>query len=252
MKTDTITEIKSALDAIWQKGDIMVQKELQVGDELEFNGKTYKVVPEVRTATCKGCAFKDAPLCLSESSNCIADGFIFEEVKDVPRRHIELGVVKVEGDKVTFKIIAQTHRNEDFCQQTELDIFEASNKIVLKSRNTPEWRDDESTLFCRGYILSKDNIEIVCTTSEFSRISEAINEYNITDGKGYEKPWPCDGDRYFYIASYGNVVCEEFRDGSFFDTNCKAYGNFFRTREEAEAAANKIKALFKEISGRKK
>lgn len=229
----------------------MEQKELQVGDELEFNGKTYKVVPEVNTATCKGCAFKDVPLCPSESSNCIVAGFIFEEVKDVPCRHIELGVVKVEGDKVTFKIIAQTHRNEDFCQQTELDIFEASNKIVLKSRNIPEWRDNESTLFCRGYILGKDSIEIVCTTAEFAKISEAVNEYNITDGKGYEKPWPQWDDRYFFVSERGKVDSNCFEEREF-DYNLKEIGNFFRTEDEAEAAAEKIKALFKKMAERKK
>ncbi len=250
MKTDTITKIKSALDAIWQEGDFMAQKELQVGYELEFNGKTYRVEPEVEKCTCIGCDLYDDGERLCGDRFPCGDRFILKEIKEMTR-HIELGVVKVEGNKVTFKIIEQTHRNEDFCQQTELDIFKASNEIVLKSRNAPEWRGNNSTLFCRGYILGKDNIEIVCTTSEFARISEAVNEYNITDGKGYENLWPKNGDMYFYVYSNGIVETARF-DEVEFDISHKNCGNFFRTEEEAVAAAGKVKTLFKKIAERVK
>lgn len=249
MKTDTITEIKSVLNAIWQKGDIMEQKELQIGNKIEFMGKKYRAESEEKTNSCVGCAFYGPSPCPVDG-NCITGSLIFKEIKETSR-HIELGVVKVEGNNVTFKIIEQTHRNEDFCQQTELDIFKASNEIVLKSRNTPGWRGNSSTLFCRGYMLGKDSIEIVCTTAEFAKISEAVNEYNITDGKGYEKPWPQWDDRYFFVSERGKVdsTCFEERE---FDYNLKEIGNFFRTREEAEAAAEKIKALFKKMAERKK
>lgn len=113
-------------------------------------------------------------------------------------------MVKVEGDKVTFKIIEQTHKRKEFCQQIDRNIFTASsniftasNEIKLGSKDIPEWIGNSSLLFCRGFFSDKDNIEIVCTTSEFALISEAINEYNSTDGKGYEKPWPQKGDEFF-------------------------------------------------------
>ena len=35
MKTDTITEINSTLNAIWQKGDIMAQRKLRILDQFE-------------------------------------------------------------------------------------------------------------------------------------------------------------------------------------------------------------------------
>lgn len=227
----------------------MEQKILKVGDVIEFNGKKYRAESEPPNRGCRGCVFGDAPSCPIQE-DCNTNSVILKEVKETPRRHIELGVVKVEGDKVTFRIVEQTHRRKNFSQQTNLDIFKASNGIKLGSRHLPEWIGDNSPLFCRGFISSKDNIEIVCTTSEFARISEAVAEYNASNGKGYEKPWPQKGDRYFYVASYGVVEGGEFYDWSLFDNGCKAYGNTFRTEEEAEAAADKIKALLKELAAK--
>ena len=195
----------------------MEQKILKVGDTIEFNGRKYR----------------------AES-----------EAKETPRRHIELGVVRDEGNWVMFKIVEQTHRGNEFCQQTAPDTFKASNGIELVSVSSPAW-EGANRLYCCGFCSNKDNIEIVCTTSEFALISEAVNEYNSTDGKGYEKSWPQNGDGYFYIASRGRIEYTEFTDEPF-DTDCKAYGNFFRTEEEAMSAAEKVKALFKELAGRVK
>lgn len=164
-----------------------------------------------------------------------------------PSRHIELGVVKVEGDNVTFKIIEQTHKRKEFCQQLDRNIFKASNEIKLGSKDIPEWIGDSSLLFCRGFFSDKDNIEIVCTISEFARISEAVNEYNTTDGKGYEKPWPQKGDQYFYILEDGVIYSIVFRDDEY-DRSRQDYGNFFRTEQEALAARNKIEILLKALN----
>ena len=231
-----------------EKETKMEQKILKVGDVIEFNGKKYRAESAPQNRGCRGCVFGDAPSCPIQE-DCNTNSVILKEVKETPR-HIELGVVKVEGDKVTFKIIEQTHKRKEFCQQIERNIFKASNEIKLGSRDVPEWRGDSSLLFCRGFSSDKDNIEIVCTTSEFTKISEAITEYNATDGKGYEKSWPQKGDRYFYVASYGVVEGGEFCDWSLFDNGCKAYGNIFRTEEEAVAAADKIKALLKELAAK--
>ncbi|WP_337746998.1 hypothetical protein [Victivallis vadensis] len=188
---------------------------LKVGDVIEFNGKKYR----------------------AES-----------EVKETPRRHIELGVVRHEGNWVIFKIVEQTHRGNEFCQQTAPDTFKASNGIELASVSSPAW-GGANRLYCCGFLSDKDSIEIVCTTSEFAKISEAVSEYNITDGKGYEKPWPQTGDRYFFISgdiTPGNLI---FTDCAF-DHNCQTCCNIFRTYEEAVAAADKIKALLKELAAK--
>lgn len=219
-------------------------KLLKAGDVIEVEGKRYKAVLDDMVETCKDCAFRSNSLCHAESSNCFTGGFIFEEVKEPPR-HIELGVLRNEGNWVIFEIVEQTHRGNEFCQQTAPDTFKASNGIELASISSPAW-EGTNRLYCCGICSNKDNLDIVCTTSEFAKICEAITEYNTTDGKGYEKPWPQKGDQYFYILDNGAVHSRIFY-GDKYDHDMQDYGNFFRTEEEAIEARDKIKVLLNEL-----
>ena len=161
-----------------------------------------------------------------------------------PKRHIELAVVKVEGDKVTFRIVEQTHRCDGFSRQANTDEFKAVNGIGLLSYSVPEWLPLDSALYCRGKGNAQDLCEITCTAVEFAQICEAVAEYNATDGRGYEKPWPQVEGKYFCIATDGRVDLFRF-DGNEFDCKMQAFGNFFRTEAEAKAALERVKQALK-------
>lgn len=160
------------------------------------------------------------------------------------KRHIGLSVVGVEGDKVTFRIVEQTHRCDGFSRQDHPRVFKAANGFQLKSCADQEWTGNTSTLYCRGFKRSNDNVELTCTAIEFSRICEAVAEYNATDGRGYEKQWPKKGDKYCYITAAGSVDRLTF-DGYEFDRKMQGFGNFFRTKEEAKAALERVKQALK-------
>lgn len=153
-------------------------------------------------------------------------------------------MVKVEGDKVTFRIVEQTHRRDGFSRQDHPRDFKAANGFNLRSAGVPEWLPLDSALYCRGNGKVQDLCEITCTASEFAKISEAVAEYNATDGRGYEKPWPKKGDKYCYITAAGSVDRLTF-DGYDFDSKMQSFGNFFRTKEEAEAAIERVKQALK-------
>lgn len=161
------------------------------------------------------------------------------------KRHIELSVVMVEDDEVTFKIVEQTHRNGEFSQQNNPHTFTAANGFQLRSAARPGWGSDTSALYCRGFERNDDNFEIVCSAIEFAQISEAVAEYNATDGRGYEKPWPQEGDRYFYVTEAGEVDFHVFYVGASHGHNMQAFGNFFRTEAEAKAALERVKQVLK-------
>lgn len=223
-----------------------MEKILKVGDEIEFNGKKYRAESEAKSGSCRGCAFEDAPSCPIQEG-CSTNSVILKEVKETPR-HLELGVVKVEGDNVTFRIVEQTHRLNKFSQQGK--VFRAFNGFSIGSSAYPAWGIDASDmLWVRGDESDKDNTELHCSVAKFAIVYEAITEYNATGGKGYEKPWPQWDDRYFFVSERGKVdsTCFEERE---FDYNLKEIGNFFRTSQEAEAAADKIKALLKELAAK--
>ena len=195
-----------------------------------------------------------AELDLAVFGGCLSFGWYWATVEEdapapveppePPKRHIELAVVKVEGDKVTFRIVEQTHRRNDFSQQAMSRKFNSSNGIALSSFDQPCWDAAFATLFCCGNNKNKDNLEITCTAVEFAQICEAVAEYNDTDGRGYEKPWPSVGDKYFCIAAEGKVDRLTF-DGYEFDRKMQGFGNFFRTKEEAKAALERVRQALK-------
>lgn len=223
-----------------------MEKILKVGDEIEFNGKKYRAESEAKSGSCIGCAFEDAPSCPIQEG-CSTNSVILKDVKETPR-HLELGVVKVEGDNVTFRIVEQTHRLNKFSQQGK--VFRAFNGFSIGSSAYPAWGAAVSDmLWVRGDESDKDNTELHCSVAKFAIVCEAIAEYNASNGKGYEKPWPKNGDMYFYVYSNGIVETARF-DEVEFDISHKNCGNFFRTEEEAVAAADKIKALLKELAAK--
>lgn len=164
-----------------------------------------------------------------------------KETKMEEKRHIALEVIKVNNDRVTFKIAKQTHRRENFCKYG--DHFEAKNGITLSSVSYPSsvWNDPYE-IDLRGEDREFDNEEIVVSTYKFALICEAITEYNKTNGEGYEKLHPKDGEPYYYISSSGEIVKETYRHKSF-DKKAYSFGNFFRTYKEAEKALENIKKM---------
>ena len=158
------------------------------------------------------------------------------------KRHIELAVVKVEGDQVTFRIAEQTHREHNFTANGRK--FKSSCGVLLNSLSSPEYNCGCTTLYVRGYATCMDDQEITVSLFNFARIMEAVTEYNDTEGQVYEKPWPQDGDKYFYILSTGFISCTSF-DNPPIDDARREFGNFFRTREESEAALERVKKALK-------
>lgn len=160
------------------------------------------------------------------------------------KRHIEIEVVKVNDNEVIFKISKQTHREYEFCQQSNLNRFFASNGYKLISYYLPSFNSETHELFCQGELVNYDDKEVDCNLEDFAKICEAITEYNTTDGKGYEKPWPKLNDKYYIVSNCGEVLQYNF-DGCNIDLELKNIGNFYRTFDEASKVAEKVKLLFK-------
>lgn len=157
------------------------------------------------------------------------------------KRHIELRVVKVNGDYVTFQIADQTHRGKTFSQDGAF--FKAKNGLWLASADKESFKC-ENVIFVRSDNKKFDDANIACTVYDFANVMEAVAEYNETDGRGYEKPWPQYRDKYFCIQSTGHVTSTDY-DNHPIDNDRREFGNFFRTREKAEAALERVKKALK-------
>lgn len=154
------------------------------------------------------------------------------------RRHIEIAVDAVKGGKVTFRIMEQTHRCDDFT--TKGPGFKSRSGYLLISKSCPVADACTDGLFVRGWLRLKDDTKVTVNLETFARIMEAVTEYNLTNGTGYEKPWPQYGDKYFCINSTGFISYTNY-DNYQIDNDRREFGNFFRTCEEAEAALERVK-----------
>ena len=115
---------------------------------------------------------------------------------------------------------------------------------MLNSLSSPEYNCGCTTLYVRGYATCMDDQEITVSLFNFARIMEAVTEYNDTEWQVYEKPWPQYMDEYFCIKSTGYVTSTDY-DNNQKDNDRREFGNFFRTREEAEAALERVKKALK-------
>ena len=159
------------------------------------------------------------------------------------KRHIEISVVKVENNEVIFRISKQTHFGEQFSQKNDPRMFCATNGINLISKNCTRWERSVNTLFCYGEYNIEDDTSR-CFFSEFAKIMEAISEYNETDGIGYKNIWPNNNDKYFFVDCDANVRSMIYNNDNLSKT-MNNIGNCFRTKEEAEAIANRVKKALK-------
>ncbi len=159
------------------------------------------------------------------------------------KRHLELAVVAIKNDIVTFKVADQFYDENEFCEQHNKSEFKAKNGVAICLSEKLKWdRNNKILSLRRLHDIVKVEETIKCYVHHFAYIMEAVNEYNETDGKGYEKKFPEEGDNFYFITSKMTVSLGEFgssMDG--YEFKMRDAGNCFLTREEAEAALERVK-----------
>lgn len=169
------------------------------------------------------------------------------ESKEVDKmeRYLELHVTQVDDNEVSFKINRQYHRGDDFC--TAGDEFEASNGVMLISESVPGFFVSDDTLVFNvcGDAPDCDDKTLTVTHKQFALIMQAVNEYNETDGAGYEKPWPQAGDEFYCVEADGSVGKDTFKARYDHYKTMHKIGNCFKTEKEAKEMADKFKSMLK-------
>ena len=108
---------------------------------------------------------------------CLKGGFL-EEV--ITKKVLTLGDIHLtKGGQISFHIAEQSHRGDEFYKGKSA--FTASNGLVLDSSVYPDiWKD---TIFhVRGSSSLSDSYGLTVTPSFFTRIAEAVAEYNKEGG----------------------------------------------------------------------
>lgn len=76
--------------------------------------------------------------------------------------------------------------------------------------------------------------EINKTKKQLANLEKMLEECE------YERWVPADGERYYFLDTYGSISSDNFYSSDYFDSQRYQYYNCFQTREEAEQEAEKI------------
>ena len=86
-------------------------------------------------------------------------------------------------DNVSFKIVEQTHRCNDFGNGDNTfgngnNTFRGSNGMNIGSVSCPDMSFNNRKLYCRGEDIGSDYKKIKTTLPLWNKIKEAVKEYN--------------------------------------------------------------------------
>lgn len=80
------------------------------------------------------------------------------------------------------------------------------------------------------------------TEYEFEEVTELRDRGNCGTLKPVPKEWPQEGDKHYYIDSFGDVVVEFWSNNRHY-RQIKDFSNIYKTEQEAEYARDRIKSL---------
>lgn len=168
------------------------------------------------------------------------------------KRHLEIAVVSVEADVLTLKVADQYYFGDEFSKQENKHEFTAKNGLTIRLGEKLEWDESNEILSLRRFRnINTFEETIECNVHKIADILAAINEYNETNGNGYENPWPQTGDLYYYVDTDGSVESCQYADKCDIDNNRRESGNFFATKEAAKIAAERVKKALKGVDENK-
>lgn len=127
-----------------------------------------------------------------------------------------------------------------FCGGTEIEMEDNAYMRCTSCGASSGWKYDPVEA-----IEAWNNRATENKSEHIDDIMQAVTEYNKTNGNGYEKPWPQDGDTYLWIGSTGFIHESDYDDDAQRDSDRREFGNMFPTREEAEAALERVKKALK-------
>lgn len=152
--------------------------------------------------------------------------------------------IKVTRINTKYSAIEITKQDEEIIKRGKFQ-YEASNGLKIISEKIIEFGEINNSLFVRGENEMLDDLPDIVPNEDIPKIEEAIKELNEKYGK--VKRWRAKyGENYYYITSTFNI----FSTAQFeyhIDNERYEFGNYFKTREQAERAMPKIRKCFQDL-----
>jgi len=126
--------------------------------------------------------------CLKNKKLPAAGNFENGEFTLFMKKNLKIAWISKSVDSVVFRIIEQSHRNDDFSNLLETEPNEylcPDTKLRIISCSMPEWDTIGKILFVRGSDRRHDNDEMLVSVKEFEKIEKAVENYN-REHNGFE------------------------------------------------------------------
>lgn len=153
---------------------------------------------------------------------------------------LELKIVRINDE---YSVATITKQDDDVIERGKFK-FVASNGLKIASDLFPDYSDIMSKkLNIKGVNRSKDNGIIVALNKNVPLIEQAVKELNKKYGKINYYRASDNGVYYYFNYSFNK---SKTIDVDFSDEARYVIGNYFRTEEQAEECAERIKKVIKE------
>ena len=154
---------------------------------------------------------------------------------------LELKIVKM-NDK--YSVATITKQNDDVIKRGDFQ-FVASNGLKISAYLFPEYSNvsENMSLNIRGIDRLRDNKIIIIQNKDVPFIEKAVEELN--QKYGIVKNWRASDNGVYYYFNYSFNKSKTI-DVDFSDEARYVIGNYFRTEEQAQECAERIKKVIKE------
>lgn len=154
---------------------------------------------------------------------------------------LELKIVKMNDE---YSAVAITKQEDNFIKRGEFE-FIASNGFVIISELFPDYQEDLKTLNIKGLQKIEDNKTMLIPNEYIPDLERAVKELN--EKYGIKKNWRAKKHgKYYFVNFYTLDVLYDFEKNTIFSKMLYPTGNYFRTEEQAEEFARRIKKVIKE------
>ena len=156
---------------------------------------------------------------------------------------LELKIVKMNDE---YSVATITKQNDDVIKRGKFE-FKASNGLNISACLFPVYSNisENTMLEIRGLDRSRDNKIIIIQNKDVPFIEKAVNELN--QKYGIKKNWRAKKhEKYYFVNYYTTEVIYDFEKDTIFSQSLYPTGNYFRTEEQAEECARRLKKVIEE------
>lgn len=145
--------------------------------------------------------------------------------------------VRVQEINEDYSAIDIVYQNEEVLKRGKF----RDSALKVKSANYPQYH--LGTLYIKGIIEDKDNKPFIISNKDVPHILEIVKAVN--EKYRIKKRWRAEKGERYYLVHCDISVAISYEENDSGDDKLYDLGNYYKTKEEAEVMAEKIRQVYK-------